>query len=156
LLAISLDGIIWAKVVEGSFTAALFYEFIEELLTHMEPFPGRNSVIVMDNARIHKHPDIIELIESQYVCSLVCCLYAHFIFILFRGMRVLFLPPYSPDYNPIELAFSAIKSYVKREQVLARDGNDEDDTHVYTHLLQAAFAVSSDHAQGYYHKCGYL
>jgi transposase len=71
-------------------------------------------------------------------------------------MRVLFLPPYSPDYNPIELAFSAIKSYVKRHQVLGRDGSDEDDMHVYLYLLDAAFSINGDHAKGFYHKCGYL
>lgn len=65
LPALSFDGMLWAKVVEGSFTSDLFYEFIEELLTRMAPFPAPNSVIVMDNARIHKHPDIIDLIESR-------------------------------------------------------------------------------------------
>ena len=62
LPALSLDGIIWAKVVEGSFTSIRFQAFIEELLERMEPFPGPNSVIVMDNARIHKHPEIINTI----------------------------------------------------------------------------------------------
>lgn len=53
------------KIVEGSFTSALFYKFIDGLLDHMEPFPGNNSVIVMDNARIHKDPAILELIEGR-------------------------------------------------------------------------------------------
>ncbi|KAJ7761930.1 hypothetical protein DFH07DRAFT_956952 [Mycena maculata] len=42
-----------------------FYEFIDGLLDHMEPFPGKNSVIVMDNACIHKDPTILELIEGR-------------------------------------------------------------------------------------------
>ncbi|KAJ7301732.1 hypothetical protein DFH08DRAFT_642256, partial [Mycena albidolilacea] len=63
LPALSLDGILHVKIVEGSFTAARFYEFIDGLLDHMEPFPGKNSVIVMDNARIQKDPAILELIE---------------------------------------------------------------------------------------------
>jgi hypothetical protein len=67
LPAKSTEGIIWAKVVEGSFTAKRFYDFIEELLSRMQPFPAPNSVIIMDNARIHKHPDIIDLIEGWYV-----------------------------------------------------------------------------------------
>jgi DDE superfamily endonuclease len=87
---LGLNGIIFARVVEGSFTAARFHEFISHLLDHMQPFPLPNSVIIMDNARIHKRPEIIEMI-------------------IMRGMRVMFLPPYSPNYNPIELAFSSIR-----------------------------------------------
>ena len=73
-------------------------------------------------------------------------------------MCVLFLPPYSPDYNPIELAFSKIKAYVRREGVLRReDPNDhEDDTYVYTHLLHAAYSITASNALGYYHHCGYV
>ncbi|KAH7918017.1 hypothetical protein BV22DRAFT_1025286 [Leucogyrophana mollusca] len=67
LPALSLDGIIHASIVEGSFTAVLFCEFIEGLLNHMQSFPARNSVIIMDNARIHKDPTIAELITSRYV-----------------------------------------------------------------------------------------
>ena len=45
----------------------LFHDFIEGLLDCMQPFPAPNSVIIMDNARIHKGPCIIELIEEWYV-----------------------------------------------------------------------------------------
>ena len=61
----------------------------------MNPYPGNNSVIIMDNARIHHDTDLILLLEGL-------------------GCRVIFLPPYSPDYNPIETAFSVIKSWIKR------------------------------------------
>ena len=73
--ALSLDGMIWAKVVEGSFTAELFKEFIAELLTCMQPFPAKNSVIVMDNAHIHKTEDIIAMIHAQYVPILIQYIY---------------------------------------------------------------------------------
>lgn len=63
---------------------------------------------------------------------------------MYRGMHVMFLPPYSPDYNPIELAFSSIKSFVKRNGTLRREGLDQeqDDRYVYLHLLDAAFSIS--------------
>lgn len=66
-------------------------------------------------------------------------------------MRVLFLPPYSPDYNPIELAFSVIKAYVCRHGVLGRCDVDQnfDDTYVYVHLFEAAFSVTPDDALGF-------
>jgi len=139
LPALSLDGILHAKVVEGSFTAARFRDFIEGLLDHMQPFPNNNSVIVMDNARIHKDPEILNLIKA-------------------RGVEVLFLPPYSPDYNPIELAFSSIKAFVRRDGTLGRtDVNQkEDDTYVYLHLIDAAFSVTPDDALGFFHHCGYI
>jgi hypothetical protein len=50
--------------VEGSFTSSLFFDFIQNLLGEMNEFPGPKSVIIMDNARIHKHPDILRLITD--------------------------------------------------------------------------------------------
>ncbi|TFY50736.1 hypothetical protein EVG20_g11358 [Dentipellis fragilis] len=136
LPALSLDGVIWAKIVEGSFTTVRFLEFIEGLLDCMQPFPGSNSVIIMDNARIHKDPEIIETIQA-------------------RGMRALFLPPYSPDFNPIEFAFSAIKSRVKCDGVLLHEDIDqqEDDSYVYIHLYDKAFSINAHDALGFFHRC---
>jgi hypothetical protein len=65
LPALAIDGVIHVKIVEGSFTTVLFHEFIEGLLDQMQPFPRPKSVIVMDNARIHKDPEIRELIEAR-------------------------------------------------------------------------------------------
>jgi hypothetical protein len=77
---------------------------------------------------------------------------------IYSGMRVMYLPPYSPDFNPIELAFSSIKAYVRRTGELAREDADQaiDDTYVYVHLIEAAFSVTSEGAEGYFHHCGYL
>jgi hypothetical protein len=52
-------------MVEGSFCAETFYTFISGLLDKMQPYPHPNSVIVMDNCKIHKNPVIRELIESR-------------------------------------------------------------------------------------------
>jgi len=65
LPAISLDGILTVKILEGSFDSDSFGRFIGGLLCHMNPFPGPNSVIVMDNCRIHKSELIREIIEAQ-------------------------------------------------------------------------------------------
>ncbi|KAF8219841.1 hypothetical protein L208DRAFT_1337414, partial [Tricholoma matsutake] len=56
LPALSVNGVIYSKIVKGSFTARRFYNFIDGLLDHMQPFPLPNLVIVMDNACIHKDP----------------------------------------------------------------------------------------------------
>ena len=61
----------------------------------MNPYPAKHSVLVMDNARIHHNEDLVTAVEDI-------------------GCRILYLPPYSPDLNPIETAFSALKSWLKR------------------------------------------
>jgi transposase len=78
----------------------------------MNPYPGDNSVIVMDNARIHHDNELRILLEGL-------------------GCRVIFLPPYSPDYNPIEIAFSTIKSWIKRN----RDFMETCDDPIYALLV---------------------
>jgi hypothetical protein len=66
LPALSLnDGIIHCDIVEGSFCTDTFEHFVEGLLNHMQPYPASNSVIVMDNCRIHKHPRIVAMIEER-------------------------------------------------------------------------------------------
>ena len=67
LPALSLnEGVLHCDIIEGAFDTANFHTFIEHTLDQMQPFPAPNSVIVMDNCRIHKHPSIVELIESWY------------------------------------------------------------------------------------------
>ena len=56
---------LYAKIVEGLFTTKLFLQFLNGLLDRMNPFPAPNSVIIMDNARIYRHPRIRELIEER-------------------------------------------------------------------------------------------
>lgn len=70
LPCISLDGILHASIIEGSFDSEKFGEFIDILLTQMNPFPGPNSVVVMDNCRIHKLPFILKMIEQRYATNL--------------------------------------------------------------------------------------
>lgn len=72
-------------------------------------------------------------------------------------MKVLFLPPYSPDFNPIELAFSAIKAHLRQhsDEVLAAM-NDDDEVGILSHLMQAVFSVSEDDVWAWFHKCGYV
>lgn len=65
LCALSLDGILALEIVEGSFTKLNLASFIDGLLEHMNPFPKPNSVIVMDNCRIHKSELVQEMICEQ-------------------------------------------------------------------------------------------
>jgi len=56
---------LYCHIVEGAFNTKLFMDFIQVLLDQMQPFPAANSVIVMDNCRIHKAPEILELITLR-------------------------------------------------------------------------------------------
>jgi hypothetical protein len=68
-----------------------------------------------------------------------------------------FLPPYSPDFNPIELTFSAVKARLRwnRTQLLAAMGA-EDDLDVYIALHEAVYSISRNDAEGWFHHCNYV
>ncbi|KDR78497.1 hypothetical protein GALMADRAFT_64063 [Galerina marginata CBS 339.88] len=71
-------------------------------------------------------------------------------------MRYIFLPPYSPDFNPIEPAFSAIKAHIRRHGNLVRATMaNEDDTDVYLKLNDAVWSVTADNARGWFKHSGY-
>jgi len=65
LPALTLDGIIYTKIIQGSFTGILFLEFLHGLLGIMNPFPEKNSIIIMDNAAAHQNPFICRMIEEK-------------------------------------------------------------------------------------------
>ena len=71
-------------------------------------------------------------------------------------MKVEFLPPYSPDYNPIELAFSAVKAHLRREGDFVRAAWSHSDSDVYVHLIETVFSVTPADACGWYKHCGYV
>ena len=74
----------------------------------MHPFPFPKSVLVMGNAQIHHNGQVAEILESQ-------------------GCLLLYLPPYSPDLNPIEKGFSIYKLALKQFEQLLTGGNKDYD-----------------------------
>jgi hypothetical protein len=71
-------------------------------------------------------------------------------------MRYIFLSPYSPDYTPIEIAFSSIKAYIRRRGDIARTVMlDDDDTDVVLFLNEAVFSVTEEDAKGWFRHSGY-
>ena len=151
----SLDGMIHCKIIEGSYDTAQFAEFILELVGHMQPFPAPRSVIVMDNCRIHKAPEIMEIIRALCVnldiklCSTDMSRHS--------GMRAEFLPPYSPDFNPIELAFSVIKQRIRRDaNIFAGLLTHADDIGIYDQLFRTVYSITSHVAYNFFHHCRYI
>ena len=131
ICAMSLSGVLECQFENGSVNGETFRNFIEKsLLPHLMPFNGTNehSVVVMDNAAIHHVEGISELIESV-------------------GALLIFLPPYSPDLDPIEEAFSSVKS--ANEAILQVSGDIES-------VLLAAFTnISADDCQAWFRDSGY-
>ena len=105
----SCSGILDCRLVHGAVDGDTFYSFIQgSVLPHLMPFDGNNphSVVVMDNASIHHVDGIVSMIQEV-------------------GALVLFLPPYSPDYNPIEETFSKVKSTIKAHETEMEIGGME-------------------------------
>lgn len=95
LPAYAQDGIVLSRVFRGSTDAAVFEDFIEQLLQHCGKWPEPKSVLVMDNASFH-HSEQIEKMCSD------------------AEVKLVYLPPYSPDLNPIEEFFAQLKAFIKR------------------------------------------
>jgi hypothetical protein len=92
LASMSLEGKGPCLAVEGITTTTVFEAYVEEVLA---PTLRRGQIVVVDNLSAHKGARVRELIEE-------------------RGCQLLYLPPYSPDFNPIEEAFSKIKSIITK------------------------------------------
>lgn len=134
LPALTIDGYMAVRVVEGSIDGAEFYDFVlNDVLPSMNPFPGPNSVIVLDNCSTHKSDALREAVEAS-------------------GCLLIFLPPYSPDFNPIEESFSCLKKWFRRHwRDLRHSQFPEQD------LREACFrAINAENARGWYMHIGYL
>lgn len=106
LPAYSQDGIVMSRVFRGSTDASVFEDFVEELLQHCGKWPEPKSVLVMDNASFH-HSDRIKQLCSD------------------AGVKLMYLPPYSPDLNPIEEFFSELKAFIRRHWVFYEDNPEQ-------------------------------
>lgn len=92
----TVNGVLDLHVVHGSADGDVFLEFLEKyLLPCLMPFNGinSNSVVILDNCSIHHVEEVAELVKEV-------------------GAMMHYLPPYSPDYNPIEWCFSKVKTVI--------------------------------------------
>jgi transposase len=103
IAAMSLDeGVMAAMTLEGAVDGVAFEVWVQEvLLAKLRP----GQIVVLDKLAVHKRQRVRELIEA-------------------KGCAVLFLPSYSPDFNPIELAFSKLKAFVRQHKARSRERLD--------------------------------
>jgi transposase len=85
-------GIAAPFVLDGPIDRAAFETYIAKVLV---PELAKGDIVVMDNLSSHKGPRVREMIEAA-------------------GASLLYLPPYSPDFNPIEMAFSKLKALLRK------------------------------------------
>ena len=132
IAAISCTDVLALEVRKGSINGTLFYDFLRgELFPKMQTFPGPNSVAIMDNCSIHHVQEVHDLAKQL-------------------GIVLFYLPPYSPDYNPIEESFSYVKSYLRKHDELLQSIPNP------TCIIKAAFdSITSDHLMSWVSHAGY-
>ncbi len=126
ICSLSAEGIGAAMSVEGATDGAAFETYVEHFLA---PTLKTGQIVVMDNLQVHKSARAKELIEGA-------------------GAEVLLLPPYSPDFSPIEEAFSKVKGILRRIGARTREA-------LLQATAQALDAVSHRDARGWFGHCGY-
>jgi transposase len=122
----TLDGMGETMAVEGSTDQEVFDAYVEHVLA---PTLETGQVVILDNLSAHKPVRVRELIEC-------------------RGCQLIYLPSYSPEYNPIEEAFAKIKSILRQAGARTKDALVEV-------LGEALSAISAQDARGYFEHVGY-
>jgi transposase len=126
LASITREGLGPCLAVEGATTREVFEAYLEHVLA---PTLKPGQMVVMDNLSAHKGGRVKEIIEG-------------------RGCVLIYLPPYSPDFNPIEQAFSKVKGLMRRAEARTREALIEA-------MGLALSAVSARDARGFFSHCGY-
>ena len=124
--AVRLDGVVAAMVLDGAFDGEAFLAFTTSILA---PALQPGDVVVMDNLASHKVKGVITAIEAV-------------------GARVMYLPPYSPDFNPIEMCWSKVKAYLRAQA--ARTSKALDDA-----IARGLDLVTLSDLRGWFQHCGY-
>jgi transposase len=122
----SLEGMGPCLAVEGTTTTIVFEAYVEQVLA---PSLKRGQIVVVDNLSAHKSERARELIEE-------------------RGCQLLYLPAYSPDFNPIEKAFSKIKGALRKAQARTREA-------LIGAVRVAISTVTARDARGFFEHGGY-
>jgi transposase len=126
IAALRLEGLGAPAVFDGPIDSPSFLAYIEQVLV---PTLRPGDVVVLDNLAVHKQPEVRIAIERA-------------------GAQLRFLPPYSPDFNPIELAFAKLKAFLRA----ARPRSFEQ---VCALIATAIGFFTRDECANYVRHCGY-
>lgn len=124
--SLTLEGLSSAMLLEGAADTPSFRAYVEQVLL---PTLRPGQLVILDNLAVHKQVPIRRAVEAI-------------------GCRVLFLPSYSPDLNPIEEAFSKIKAYLRRVGARTQEALE-------AALTAAIELITGGDAPGFFRHCGY-
>jgi transposase len=126
IAALCLGGILCSTVVDGAINADVFEAFVEQVLA---PQLRDGDVVIADNLSSHKRARTRELIEAA-------------------GAKLVFLPPYSPDFNPIEMIFSKVKQLLRSMACRTREA-------LWNGMQSVLNQVRASDAANCFAHCGY-
>ncbi len=126
IASLSLEGMGEAMLLDGSADEAAFEAYVEQILA---PSLRPGQIVILDNLSIHLGPRVKQVIEAS-------------------GCQLLFLPAYSPDFSPIEGAFSKLKAILRRVGARTREALQEA-------IIQALPSITPQDALGWFLHCGY-
>ena len=126
IAAMNASGVCCACSFDGATDTEMFVAFVGQFLA---PKLTAGQVVVLDNLAPHKSPRVDALVEAV-------------------GARVLRLPPYSPDYNPIEMAISKMKAVVRKRSQRKVDS-------LYDAIGEATLAITPQDARNFIQHCKY-
>ncbi len=124
--ALGAEGSTALMVIEGATDGAVFRAYVKHVLV---PTLRPGEIVVMDNLSSHKLPEIREMIEAA-------------------GAALWYLPPYSPDLNPIEKMWSKVKTSLRRSKARCAE-------ELYAAVRQALKRITPQDAHGWFESCGY-
>ena len=124
--SIRLDGTTACMTLDGATTTEVFQAYVASVLI---PTLKPGDIVVLDNLSPHKNCETIRLIEQA-------------------GARVCFLPPYSPDLNPIEKMWSKVKEWLRAAKARTQEA-------LWDAIANALAAVTAADAMGWFASCGY-
>jgi transposase len=126
IAALRLEGVSAPAVFDGPIDSPSFQAYVEQVLV---PTLRPGDVVVLDNLAVHKQPAVRAAIEGV-------------------GAQLRFLPPYSPDFNPIELAFAKLKAFLRAARPRTFD-------HVNALVAAALDLFTPPECRNYVRHCGY-
>lgn len=124
--ALRAEAITAPAVFDGPIDNVSFRAYVEQVLV---PTLGPGDVVILDNLAVHKQPEVRAAIEQA-------------------GAQLRFLPPYSPDFNPIEMAFAKLKAFFRAARPRTFD-------HVCELMATALALFLPDECANYVRHCGY-
>ena len=122
----SLRGIEAVMTIESATDGEVFEAYVEQVLC---PKLQPGDAVILDNLSAHKVEGIRELIQA-------------------RGARLIYLPPYSPDLNPIEKAWSKFKQFLRSAKARTAQALDQA-------ITEALKTITADNAAAWFRSCGY-